>query len=237
MLITALAYYLARRNLTNPRFTFGTGKLSELAGFSSALILMLVALMIVFESLTRLTKIKEIAFEEAILVAVIGLIVNLFCAYLLHEKHDHEHQCKDNNLRAAYLHVITDTLTSVLAIVTLLLVREFGMIWADPVIGIIGALVIANWSLKLIIDTSNVLLDATYESATICKDIKQVFMPENIAITDLHVWKINQNHFAAIIVLSNANKTVEFYKKLLVKIDNLAHVTIEVNNLPINQAP
>jgi len=245
MLITALAYSYARRNALNPRFTFGTGKLNDLAGFSSALILALIALMIGFESFMRLFDAKEISFDQSILVAIIGLSINLFCAYLLRENHDHNHhhhhdnhhnhvhehqdnEHQDNNLRAAYLHVITDALTSVLAIVALILGRSFGLVWLDPVIGIIGALIIANWSLQLMRDTSFVLLDASSESIKISNDIAQIITAHKADINDLHVWKVGNNHFAAIISLANTKQSMQFYKELLQDIKNLTHVTIEI---------
>ena len=156
MLITALAYRFARQHVGNPRFTFGTGKLGDLAGFASAIVLALIALLIAWESLVRLTQPIHIDFNQAIAVAVVGLGVNLVCAWLLkddhahhghnhgHHHHDHDHhvpgKSRDNNLRAAYIHVLADALTSVFAIVALLLGRSYGWLWADPVMGVVGAL-------------------------------------------------------------------------------------------------
>ncbi len=164
MLITALAYYYARKNALNRRFTFGTGKLGELAGFASAVVLALIALMIGWESVLRLTAPVPIDFNQAIVVAVVGLIVNLASAWLLsgdhrhHHHHDHghdhhDHHGGDNNLRAAYMHVLADGLTSVLAIVALLTGSLYGCLWLDPAMGIVGALVIARWSWGLIRDS------------------------------------------------------------------------------------
>jgi len=184
LLIAALTYRYARRHARDRRFTFGTGKLGDLAAFGSAVVLGIVALLIGWESLVRLRSPVSISFDEAILVAVIGLVVNLASAWLLKDDHDHHHghghrhhhdhahddepahrepaaraQPRDNNLRAAYIHVLADALTSVMAIVALLAGRSYGWLWLDPVIGIVGALVIARWSWGLVRDSGMVLLD------------------------------------------------------------------------------
>lgn len=173
MLIAALAYHYARKHARNPRFSFGTGKLGELAGFASAVILALIAILISWESFARLRSPVGIDFREAILVAVVGLVVNLGCAWLLRGSHGHGHDHghshdhgagRDGNLRAAYIHVVADALTSVLAIVGLVVGSLYGWLWLDPVIGIIGALVIARWSWGLIRNTGGVLLDYLPES-------------------------------------------------------------------------
>jgi len=247
MLITALAYGYARRHAHDARFTFGTGKLGDLAGFASALVLALVALLVGWESILRLTRPEAIAFNQAIFVAVIGLAVNLLSAWLLRDDHghahhhehasEHEHEHahdhgRDNNLRAAYLHVITDALTSVLAIVALLLGRNYGWVWADAAMGIIGALVIARWSWGLIRDTGRVLLDAVPESKAVCTAIRQALAPTGVTLTDLHVWKIGPGHFAAIIALASAPKAPQVYKAMLAHIKALSHVTLETSALP-----
>jgi len=245
MLMTALAYGYARRHAHDARFTFGTGKLGDLAGFASALVLALVALLVAWESIVRLTRPEAIAFNQAIVVAVIGLLVNLLSAWLLHDDHGHAHahehtsehehthdHGRDNNLRAAYLHVITDALTSVLAIVALLLGRNYGWVWADPAMGIVGALVIARWSWGLMRDTGRVLLDAVPESASVCADIRQALTPTGATFTDLHVWKIGPGHFAAIIALARAPKAPQVYKDMLTHIKALSHVTLETSALP-----
>jgi len=249
MLITALAYGYARRHAHDARFTFGTGKLGDLAGFASALVLAMVALLVGWESIVRLTRPEAIAFNQAIFVAVIGLLVNLLSAWLLRDDHGHSHthehagghehtheHGRDNNLRAAYLHVITDALTSVLAIVALLLGRNYGWSWADPAMGIVGALVIARWSWGLLRDTGRVLLDAVPESNTVCNAIRQALAPTGATLTDLHVWKIGPGHFAAIIVLDSAPKAPQVYKAMLAHIKALSHVTLETNALPRNQS-
>lgn len=167
MLIAALAYLYARKNARNPRFTFGTGKFGDLAAFASAVVLALIAVLIGWESFVRLANPVPISFPQAIAVAVIGLAVNLVCAWLLRDDHshhghhhdDHHGHGHDNNLRAAYLHVLADALTSVLAIFALLAGSIYGWLWLDPAMGIVGALVIAKWSWGLIRDAGGVLLD------------------------------------------------------------------------------
>ena len=171
--VAAAAYVYAKRHVANPRYSFGTGKVGELAGFASALILIMIALGIAIVSAIRLANPVPVAFGDATLVAVLGLAVNIASAFLLsgspgHDHghgHDHDHQHghshgHDNNMRAAYIHVLADALTSVLAIVALLAGRYLGWIWLDPLMGIVGAIVIARWSWTLVRDTSAVLLDS-----------------------------------------------------------------------------
>ncbi|PZQ73261.1 MAG: cation transporter [Variovorax paradoxus] len=245
MLITALAYRFARQHVGNPRFTFGTGKLGDLAGFASAIVLALIALLIAWESLVRLTQPIHIDFHQAIAVAVVGLGVNLVCAWLLkddhahhghnhgHHHHDHDHhvpgKSRDNNLRAAYIHVLADALTSVFAIVALLLGRSYGWLWADPVMGVVGALVIARWSWGLIRDSGSVLLDAAVEGEEVRQEIREAVEPTGSEVTDLHVWQVGPGHFAAIVSLvAREPQEPAHYKALLAHIHELSHVTIEV---------
>lgn len=246
MLIAVLAYRFARRHAGNPRFTFGTGKLGDLAGFASAVLLALVALLIGWESLVRLTQPIHIDFNQAIAVAVVGLGVNLVCAWLLkddhahHHHHGHEHhhsndehhapgKGRDNNLRAAYLHVLADALTSVLAIVALLVGRSYGWLWADPVMGVVGALVIARWSWGLIRDSGSVLLDAAAEGQDVRQEIREAMAPTGSQVTDLHVWQVGPGHFAAIVsLMAREPREPAHYKALLAHIHELSHVTVEV---------
>ena len=246
MLIAVLAYRFARRHAGNPRFTFGTGKLGDLAGFASAVLLALVALLIGWESLVRLTQPIHIDFNQAIAVAVVGLGVNLVCAWLLkddhahHHHHGHEHhhsndehhapgKGRDNNLRAAYLHVLADALTSVLAIVALLLGRSYGWTWADPAMGVVGALVIARWSWGLIRDSGSVLLDAAAEGQDVRQEIREAMAPTGSQVTDLHVWQVGPGHFAAIVsLMAREPREPAHYKALLAHIHELSHVTVEV---------
>jgi len=259
MLITALAYRFARKHAGNPRFTFGTGKLGDLAGFASAIVLALIALLIVWESLVRLTQPIHIDFNQAIAVAVVGLVINLVCAWLLkddhthhghhhghHHHHDHEHghhhshdehhasgKSRDNNLRAAYIHVLADALTSVLAIVALLVGRSYGWLWADPVMGVVGALVIARWSWGLIQDSGSVLLDAAAEGEEVRQEIREAMEPTGNQVTDLHVWQVGPGHFAAIVsLIVREPQDPVHYKALLAHIHELSHVTVEVQRQP-----
>lgn len=239
MLIAALAYYYARRNAGNPRFTFGTGKLGELTGFASAVLLGLIALLIGWESLQRLYNPVEISFAQAIMVAILGLLVNLLCAWLLrddhahHHGHDHHHHeeghSRDNNLRAAYLHVLADALTSVLAIVALIAGSLYGWNWMDPIMGIIGGLVIARWSWGLIRDTGGVLLDYMPESETLPGEIRAAVETERDAITDLHVWQLGPGHRGAIVsIRSDQPLAPARYREKLAHLSQLSHLTVEV---------
>lgn len=241
MLITALAYLYARRHADDPRFTFGTGKLGDLGGFASAIVLALIALLIGWESLLRLANPVEIRFGQAIAVAAVGLVVNLACAWLLrddqshhHHGHAHDHghhhgQTRDNNLRAAYLHVLADALTSILAIVALLLGSLNGWLWADPVMGVVGALVIARWSWGLIRDSGTVLLDRLPEGEDLPDEIRKAIESDTDRIADLHVWQVGPGHHAAIVSLvTSTTAEVEHYKARLDHIHELSHLSIEI---------
>ena len=245
MLIAALAYFYARRHAQNPRFTFGTGKLGDLAGFTSAIVLALIALLIAWESLMRLRAPVAINFREAILIAVIGLAVNLVCAWLLkddhhhHGAHDHGHQHdhhhhhdhggKDQNLRAAYLHVLADAFTSVLAIVALTLGSLYDWLWLDPVMGVVGAVVIANWSWSLIRETGATLLDYVPEDEDLPQEIREIVTREGAEIVDLHVWQLGPGHHGAIVsILCDSPRAPSYYRDKLAAIHDLSHVTVEV---------
>lgn len=275
MLITALAYGYARRQARNPRFTFGTGKLGELAGFASAIVLALIALIIGWDSLARLVDPVPIRFDEAIAIAVAGLLVNVVSAWLLkddhghahghgghghdhdhgrhvdgahdrgHHDHDHDHgrapaaghghpaRVRDNNLRSAYVHVLADALTSVLAIAALLLGRSYGWLWADPAMGVVGALVIARWSWGLIRDSGTVLLDAAPQSGKMRRDIEQALDAGDGEIADLHVWQVGPGHYAAIVSLVTRHpRDSAFYKAKLAHIAGLSHLTVETQASP-----
>ncbi len=260
LLITALAYRFARKHARNPRFTFGTGKLGDLAAFGSATVLAIVALLIGWESLVRLRSPVPISFDEAILVAVIGLLVNLVSAWLLkddhshhhghshHHAHDHGHGHghidhdhddgaaatragdRDNNLRAAYLHVLADALTSVLAIAALLAGRSYGWVWLDPVIGIVGALVILSWSWGLLRDSGSVLMDYLPDHEDLPAEVRAAIESEHDEIVDLHVWQLGPGHHGAIIALKSTRpEPVAAYRARLRHIDELSHVTVEIH--------
>ncbi|MEL6474808.1 MAG: CDF family Co(II)/Ni(II) efflux transporter DmeF [Pseudomonadota bacterium] len=250
MLIAVLAYRYARKNARNRQFSFGTGKVGDLAGFASAVVLVLIALLIGWESLVRLVEPVPISFNQAMIVAVVGLIINLVSAWLLRDEHDHHHHHghshhhhghnhdhhhghgQDNNLRAAYLHVLADALTSVLAIVALLLGRSYGWFWADPLMGIVGAIVISRWSWGLIRDTGSVLLDRVPDNGHIEAKIRETVETEADTITDLHIWQIGPGHYSVIASLaSEAPKPASDYKDMLKDIEHVSHTTVEVHQV------
>lgn len=238
MLIAALAYLYARRHARDRRFTFGTGKLGELAGFASAVALALIALLIGWESLMRFYAPVAIDYPQATSVAVLGLAVNLLSAWLLRDDHahhghhhDHHHAAagNDHNLRAAYLHVLADALTSVLAIAALVVGSIFGWLWPDPAMGIVGGLVIARWSWGLIRDTGAVLLDYVPEDEELPEQIRSALADSGAVITDLHVWQLGPGRHGAIIALrSSAPHGTEYYRAKLAHLDELSHITIEI---------
>ncbi|WP_416877465.1 CDF family Co(II)/Ni(II) efflux transporter DmeF [Litorimonas sp.] len=252
LMITAMAYYLAKRHAKNPRFSFGTGKLGDLAGFASAVVLALIAFLIGWESLVRLANPVQISFPQAIFVAVIGLIINLVSAWLLkedhshhhghghshhikrehvheHDHHDHAHHGQDQNLRAAYLHVLADALTSVLAIVALTAGSVYGWIWLDPLMGIVGALVIARWSWGLIRDTAATLLNYRDETDHFETRVRKAIDEADNQITDLHLWELGPGHQGLILSLKAKNpQPPSFYKDKLSHIRGLSHITVEI---------
>jgi cation diffusion facilitator family transporter len=238
--ITAFAYVYARRHADNPVYTFGTGKVGVLGGYTSAVVLGVVALMMLWESSRRLLSPVPIRFNEAILVACLGLVVNLLSAYLLmgsrhgqgeRDEHGHNHNDhQDHNIRAAYLHVIADALTSVLAIIALTTGRFLGWVWMDPIMGIVGALIISRWSYGLLRDSSKVLLDGEAR-AGITASIQETLESEgDNRVSDLHVWRVGAHDFAAIItLLTHDPRPPDHYKSLLSSYPELSHVTVEVH--------
>ncbi|MBT8333022.1 MAG: CDF family Co(II)/Ni(II) efflux transporter DmeF [Deltaproteobacteria bacterium] len=234
--ITAIAYYYARRHSDNPNYSFGTGKVGVLGGFASAVVLAVVAMLMGVESLTRLMNPIPIQFNEAIIVAVIGLTVNIVSAFLLqeHHHHDHEHASRkrghDHNLRAAYLHVIADALTSLLAIIALVTGKALGWVWMDPIMGIVGALIISRWSYGLLRDTGRVLLDRDVNPEAVA-EIKDVIESDgDNRISDIHVWRVGPQHLSVILsIVTHFPNPPEYYKKLLSGYDDIRHVTVEVN--------
>ncbi|HNR23276.1 MAG TPA: CDF family Co(II)/Ni(II) efflux transporter DmeF [Steroidobacteraceae bacterium] len=248
--ITALAYAYARRHARNARFTFGTGKVGDLAGFASALILAVIALLIAVESLQRFLAPVPIAFTEATAVAALGLAVNLVSALLLRgghshagngrrghdHDHDHEHghtaSGADLNLRAAYLHVIADALTSVAAILALVLGRWLGWVWLDPVIGVAGAVLIGRWSLGLMRATGEVLLDAADDTA-LAQAVREAIEAGDETVTDLHLWRVGPGRHAAIVSLVAAQPLApQEYKARLAHLPQVVHVSIEAHRCP-----
>jgi cation diffusion facilitator family transporter len=235
-LIALFAYRYARKHAHNPAYAFGTGKVNVLGGFASAIALAVVALVMLIESLQRIVDPRVIHFNEAIVVAGIGLLINVISAFLLkddhgHAHHDgHEHHHHDHNLRAAYLHVLADAMTSLLAIVALLSGKLWGWDWLDPVIGIVGAVIITRWSYGLVKQTGPILLDASIEEEYQQAIKAAIEEDADNRISDLHVWKVGANHYAAIIALvTHYPNSTEHYKRLLSGLDKLSHVTIEIN--------
>jgi cation diffusion facilitator family transporter len=320
MLIAALAYTYARRHAGDERFVFGTGKLGDLAGFTSAIVLAMIALLIGYEAVTRFVAPVAIHFNEAIPIACVALLVNLASAWLLaggdhhehahghtharkdaagvHERHrehehgdsadhshgaDHEHNAdhdhgdhdhadpdhdhaarhdhpavhdhasahdhpgahdhdhpvavgpvasahRDNNIRSAYVHVIADAAVSVLAIVGLLLARGFGWLWMDPLAGIIGALVIANWSFTLIRDTGSILLDMNPDRF-MTERLRKAIEHDGDRLIDLHLWRLGPGHLCAVVSVVTAQaRNPGYYRERLERFKSLSHITVEVTN-------
>src|SRR5881296_3993816 len=235
-LITAVAYYLARRNAANARFSFGTGKIGVLGGFTSAVVLSIVALLMAGESVHRLFVPLEIHFNEAIGIACLGLLVNLGCALLLADRHGESSgsssaHSEDLNLRAAYLHVLADAFTSVLAIMALTGGKFFGWAWLDPVVGVVGSGVVFSWAYTLLRDTSGILLDRTPASSDLPEEIRRTVESDGDSIvTDLHVWQVGTGKFAAIVsIVAHEPRPSDYYRALLRGHDELVHVTIETH--------
>jgi cation diffusion facilitator family transporter len=237
--IAMFAYAYTRKHASDPRYCFGTGKVGALGGFTSAVGLAVVALLVLYESLVRLASPVHIRFDEAIAVAAAGLVVNLACALLLRDReHDHGHRHRDHNLRGAYFHVLADALTSVLALVALFAGKLFGWTWMDPVIGVVGSLVIARWSYGLLRDTSAVLLDAEVDAGWI-EAIRQAIENDGeCRITDLHVWRVGPRHMAVIVSLVVTNPCEpSYYRNRLALIPDLAHISVEVNRCTVTHSP
>ncbi len=236
--ISFFAYILARKYSKNQKFVFGTWKIEILGAYTSALLLGVVAIMMTYSSIERIIRPKVIFYNEALIVAVIGLLVNLACAYILHSStghHEHEHHASDHdhedlNLKSAYLHVIADALTSVFAIVALISAKYFNLQFLDPVMGIVGAFLIMRWSLSLLKDSSKILLDYNVNQPLANKIKEIIESDEETKITDLHLWKVADNSYSCIIALvSDNDQSIEDYKNRLHVLKELAHVTVEIN--------
>ena len=264
LLLSALAYRYARRHADDDRFSFGTGKLGDLAGFTSAIVLAMIALLIGYEALTRCIWPVPISFNEAIPIAVLGLIVNVASVLLLgggHEhfhgqerdqehdqEHDHEREAahdddradksdhhhthhaahRDNNLRAAVVHVLADAAVSILVIVGLTLGRLFGWVWMDPAAGLLGAIVIASWAYTLVRDTGAILLDMTPDRG-MAERMRAVIETDGDRLTDLHLWRLGPGHLGVIVsVATRKERGPDYYQALLGRFHALSHVTVEV---------
>ena len=239
-LITALAYYFSRRHAANPLHSFGTAKIGVLGGFASAVVLAVIALLMAGESVHRFFMPLSIHFNEAIGIAVLGLAVNLVCAFVLTHAHDHahphdhghRHQQHDLNLRAAYLHVLADAFTSVTAISALLAGKFFAWTWLDPAVGILGSGVVLSWAYSLIRDTGGILLDRTPASSDLPEEIRRAIEGDGDSIvTDLHVWQVGVGKFAAIVsIVAHEPRTSDQYRERFRGHEELVHVTIETQH-------
>jgi len=244
--ISALAYALARRFKDDRRFAFGTGKIGDLAAFTSGVVLVVIALFIAAESLLRLFRPVPIAYGEAIAIATLGLIVNLVSAFLLqdrgqhHHHHHHHHETaahdhghshvsgKDNNLRSAYIHVLADAATSVAAISGLLAAQAFDLAFIDPAVGLVGTLVILSWAFGLLRDSGAVLLDCVPDRG-LAETVRQRLEAPGDEVTDLHLWQLGPGHKGAVISVATASpQPPSTYKARLADIEGLCHVTVEV---------
>ena len=241
--VSVLAYAAARRFSSDGRFAFGTWKIEILGGYSSALLLMGVAGLMLFQSVERLITPTPIHYEEAIGIALVGLAVNLVCAYLLRgEHHHHEHghahghgegHHADLNLHAAYIHVLADVAPSVLAIVALVAGMLWGANWLDAVMGVVGAILVAVWAEGLLRDAGKVLLDAEMD-APVVQEIHEVIAdsPWPAAISDLHVWRVGRGRYACIVALVSASDaTPTDFKRLLGVHEELVHISVEINRV------
>ncbi len=267
LLLAALAYRYARKHANDPGYTFGTGKFGDLAGYSSAIILAMIALLIAYEAICRFLNPVAINFGEAIPIAVLGLSVNIASAWLLsfgehghhhhghalghshdhdhvhHHDHDHPHDHssqihnhaadhRDHNMRAAFVHVVADAAVSVLVITGLSGARLFGWLWMDPLAGLIGASVIANWSYGLIRDTSGILLDRNANPA-LAEEVRRIIEIDGDRLADLHLWRLGPGHLGAIVSVVTANRrTPAYYRDRLAQFHELSHLTIEVDTAP-----
>ncbi len=240
--ITVGAYAFARRHSSNTRYSFGTGKVSVLGAFTSAIVLGGIALFMAGESVNRLLNPLPIHFNQAIVVACVGLAVNIASALLLkdhdhqHGHHNHSHH-HDLNLKAAYIHVVADAVTSVLAIIALTGGKILGWTWLDPLMGIVGSGVIAQWAYGLVRDTNVILLDREPENSDLNLEVhKAIESDGDTFITDLHIWQIGVNKFAAIIsVVAHEPRSPAAYKELLKEHEELVHVTVEVQKCEIEE--
>lgn len=231
--INALAYVYARRHAFDARYSFGTGKVNALGGFTSAILLAVFALIMAWESVDRILQPIEIAFNPAIWVAVLGLSVNGVSMLILGPQHQHgsrESHAHDHNLRAAYFHVLADTLTSILAVFALLAAKYSGQIWMDPLMGIIGAILVSRWSWGLLRGTSAVLLDRQGPAELRAEITKCIEHDGDSRVADLHLWSIGPNNYGVIVsVVAHAPQPPEHYSQLLPSGLSLGHVTVEVH--------
>lgn len=240
MLALGLAYFAyrsARYYAQDNRFSFGTWKIEILAGYSSAILLMLVAFFMAFQSIERLFNPVDIHYNQAIPIAILGLIINLICAWLLHDghhrhDHDHHHHSHDLNQKAAFIHVVADAVTSVFAIIALFAAKYLGWNFLDAVLGIIGSLLVAKWAIGLIQETGKTLLDAEMDHHFV-EEIREVIAQfSDVDLTDLHVWKVGKGKFSCILALStNRFLNADQVRQALSIHDEIVHISVEINPL------
>ncbi len=248
--LAVLAYGAARRYANDPRFSFGTWKIEVLGSYTSALLLLLVAGLMLYQSVERLLDPSPIHYQQAMLVAALGLLVNLACAWLLrdghahhghghshhhhhHHHHDHHAHRHDLNLRAAYLHVLADAATSLLAIVALAGGLLWNAAWLDPLMGIVGAVLVSVWACGLIRQSSRVLLDAQMD-APVAAEIRAAIAssPLPAELLDLHLWQVGQGKYACLLsLLTTEEGSADYFKRRLAEHEELVHITVEVNPL------
>lgn len=240
--IAAFSYYYTRKHANDRRFSFGTGKVNSMGGYSSALLLIVFAVSLIWESVERLFNPVDIQFNQAITVAAAGLLVNIVSAWILslpgagHNHHDdghpghpgHTHAHQDHNLKAAYLHVIADALTSVFALIALFAGKLWGLVWMDPLMGIVGAALVSRWAWGLLKDTSGVLLDRQASEERLAL-VRNTIENDADRIFDLHVWTIGENMYAVnVAIITRSPQPPSYYKDLLFQHDEFVHVTVEV---------
>ena len=240
MLALGLAYFAyrsARYYAQDTRFSFGTWKIEILAGYSSAILLMLVAFFMAFQSIERLFNPVDIHYNQAIPIAILGLIINLICAWLLHDghhhhDHEHHHHSHDLNQKAAFIHVVADAVTSVFAIIALFAAKYLGWNFLDAVLGIIGSLLVAKWAIGLIQETGKTLLDAEMDHHVV-EEIREVIAQfSDVDLTDLHVWKVGKGKFSCILALStNRFLNADQVRQALSIHDEIVHISVEINPL------
>jgi len=232
--VACIAYVYARRRAHDERFSFGTGKVNALAGFASAVVLALFALMMAAESVRRLFAPVVIAFDQAILVAVLGLVVNGISVLILRERHEHrehDHEAHDHNLRAAQFHVLADALTSVLAIFALLAAKHLGAVWMDPAMGVVGGALVARWAWSLLKGTGVVLLDRQAPPEVLERLVAAVESDRRLRVSDLHVWSIGPGYLAAILSVAASSPCRRAEVERLIPDDlGIAHLTVEIRD-------
>jgi cation diffusion facilitator family transporter len=237
--MSVMAYVLARKLANNPRFVFGTWKIEILGAYTSAIFLVLIAALMLYQSVSRLIAPTPILYDEAIIVTVIGLLVNFVCAWMLRGGSEHHHEAgeepgaahKDLNLRSAYLHVVADAATSVLAVIALVAGKWYAVKWMDPMMGVLGGILVLVWAYGLLRDTGCILLNAE-DNAELTKKIVDTMRQRsvNARIVDMHLWRVGRDKFSCVLtVVSDRDASPDDFKALLQEHHELAHVVVEVN--------